>query len=231
MSTGGQVRGGLLFLVLLLTAGPAGAQAPAPAPAGPKPARLALKLAVGRLFVQTYEVEAEYALSQRLSLTLAPRRLAGPIPVYVSTLANGANDEAHGVAVGMGGRYYIHFVAADGNGLAGFFLGLKAEYQHLRPLYRLEAWGEDASPDGLLYYAYRFRDFTETIARYGAVATVGYQSQLVHSRLRLEVSASANALRSRSSAGAATRYDTGPNDYAHSGLSPTLGLSVGFVIK
>lgn len=228
-SVGVQVRGGLLFLALLLAAGPAGAQAPAPA--APDPARLALKLAVGRLFVQTYEVEAEYALSRRLSLTLAPRLLAGPIPVYVSTLANEANDEVHGVAVGIGGRYYVHFVAADGNGLAGFFLGLKAEYQRLRPLYRLERWGEDPGPDGLLYYAYRFRDFTETIERYGAVATVGYQAQLVHPRLRLEVSASANALRSRSSAGAATRYDSGPNDYAHSGLSPTLGLSVGFVIK
>ena len=231
-----QWAGLLAGLLLPLIAAPAQAQpatAPATAvpPTAPAPARLALKVAVGRLFTQTYELEAEYALNPRLSLTLAPRLLAGPVPQFVSSVANRAGDEAYGQALGLGGRYYLKTQPGDGNGLAGVYVGLKAEYQRLRPLYRIEMWGEDPGPDGLNYYTYRPRSFTETIDRAGGVVQLGYQTRLVHPRLRIDVWVSASYLRSHSSAGEATRYNSSQFDYAYSGLSPLLGLSVGYVVK
>lgn len=231
-----QWAGLLAGLRLLLIAAPAPAQpASTPAAAGPPiapaPARLALKVAVGRLFTQTYELEAEYALKPRLSLTLAPRLLAGPVPEFVSLMANRAGDEAHGQALDLGGRYYLKTQPGDGDGLAGVYVGLKAEYQRLRPLYRIEMWGEDPGPDGLSYYTYRPRSFTETINRAGGGVQLGYQARLVHPRLRIDVWVSASYLRSRSSAGEATRYNSGRFDYAYSGLAPLLGLSVGYVVK
>ena len=167
----------------------------------------------------------------RLSLTLAPRLLAGPVPEFVSLTANRAGDEAHGQALDLGGRYYLKTQPSDGNGLAGVYVGLKAEYQRLRPLYRIEMWGEDPGSDGLSYYTYRPRSFTETINRFGGVAQLGYQAQLVHPRLRIDVWVSASYLHSRSSAGEASRYNSGIFDYAYSGFSPLLGLSLGYVVK
>ena len=153
------------------------------------------------------------------------------MPQFVSSLASTAGDEAHGQALGLGGRYYLKSQPGDGNGLAGVYVGLKAEYQRLRPLYRIEMWGEDPGSDGLSYYTYRPRSFTETINRFGGVAQLGYQAQLVHPRLRIDVWVSASYLHSRSSAGEASRYNSGIFDYAYSGFSPLLGLSLGYVVK
>lgn len=210
---------------LLLPAGAARAQL------APDSARLAVKLAVARLFSRAYEVEAEYRWARQLSLTLAPRLVTGTVPGLVSPDANAAGDQVRGSGLGVGARFYFPSADTRGAKLAGFYFGLRAEFQHLRLRYQQPAWGEDLAPDGLLYYTFRPRDFSETIRRYGGAATLGYQCQAFHPRVRLDLSASLQRFQSRSSAGDASRYRSSRTDYGASDPYLTVDLGLGFVVK
>ncbi|WP_426061129.1 hypothetical protein [Hymenobacter sp. B1770] len=214
--------------MLLLNSGPARAQI------APDSARLVGKLALVKLFSSTYEAEVEYRHGQRFSFSLLPRLVSGKPNDYSanSTITiTTSNDQIRGYGLGFGSRFYIPNTGTEGTRLAGLYIGLKAEYQHLRLSYQKEVWGEDPAPDGLLYYTFRNRKFTETINRYGGAATLGYQCQIFLPRLRLDASASLNNLYSRSSAGQASRYRSFQADYAYSGALWTMGLSVGYVLK
>lgn len=210
---------------LLLLAGPARAQL------APDSARLVVKLAVAPLFRHVYEVEGEYRLLKQLSLTLAPRLVAGPVPASVSPTANAAGDQVRGYGLSLGPRFYLPNTGADGALLAGMYVSLRADYQRLGLSYQREAWGEELGPDGLRYYTYRPRDFRETISRFGGSASLGYQSQMLSPRLRLDVAASLHRASTSSSAGEASRYLTSATDYAHSGSFWSLGFSLGYVVK
>lgn len=212
-------------LVLLLPAGAARAHL------APDSARLAVKLAVVPLFSHAYEVEAEYRWARQLSFSLAPRLVAGTVPASVSPDANAAGDQVRGYGLGVGARFYFPSVDTRGAKLAGFYLGLKAEFQHLHLRYQQPAWGEDLAPDGLLYYTFRARDFSETITRYGGAVTLGYQCQAFHPRVRLDLSAGLQRFQSRSSAGDASRYRSSRTDYSASDPYLTLDLGLGFVVK
>ncbi len=228
--TTSQRLAGLLAAVgLLLRASPAQAQMT------PDSARLAVKLAVGRLLGSTYEVELEHRYGPRFSFSLLPRVVAGKALDHASSnsamVSNRSDDRIRGYGLGFGSRYYVPNTGTEGTRLAGLYLGLKAEYQHLRLDSRQQGWGEDLAADGLYYYTFRLRDFSETINRYGGAFALGYQSQIVHPRLRFDGSVSLNALRSRSSAGPASRYRSSPTDYSYSGVFLTFGLGLGFVLK
>lgn len=210
---------------LLLLAGAARAQL------APDSARLVAKLALTPLISHAYEGQAEYRWARRFSFTLAPQVVAGPVPFGVSPQANAAGDRVNGYGAGLGLRCYLPNSGTEGTGLAGLYVGLRADYQHLRLAYQQDAWGEDAAPDGLRYYTYRPRDFGETIVRVGAAATLGYQCQVFHPRLRLDASASRHLLRSRPEAGEASRYRTSPADYGASGAFWSLGLGLGWVLR
>lgn len=197
----------------------------------PDSARLVLKAGLVPLLKQVYEIQAEYRLGKLLSLTLTPQVMTGRVPSSVSTTAADAGDRVHGYGLGFGPRLYIPGTSNKGVQLDGLYLSLQAAYQHLRLSYQQQAWGEDPAPDGLRYYVFRDRDFGETIDRYGGIATLGYQSEVFHPRLRLDISASLNRLQSHSSAGAATRYSSATGDYAHPGAFLSLGLSLGFSLR
>ena len=203
----------------------------------PDSVRWAIKAEVVPLLSSTYEVEVERRLTRRLSFTLAPRLASGPAADY-SPVRNGAalatrrsDDRIWGYALALGPRLYIPNTGTEGAGLAGLYVGLKGEYQHLQLSYRQETWGEDLAPDGLRYYVFRPRDFAETIDRVGGALLLGYQCQVFHPRLRLDLSAALKVLRSRSSAGEASRYQASSADYAYSGAFASLGLGLGFVLK
>ncbi|ALW83858.1 hypothetical protein AUC43_01305 [Hymenobacter sedentarius] len=217
----------LAGLFLLLNAGAVQAQI------APDSAQLAVKLALVRLLSSTYEAEVEYRCAPRLSVSLLPRVVAGTAVDYSTPPSTRhSDDHVRGVGLGLGSRYYIPNTGTEGAKLAGVYLGLKAEYQHLRLSYQQEGWGEDPSAtDGLLYYKFRLRDYSETINRYGGAATLGYQCQVFHPRLRFDTFLSLNALNSRSSAGEASRYRSARADYGHSGTFWTMGVSLGFVVK
>lgn len=219
----------LLLRGLLLAAGlrPAAAQAQL----APDSARVVLKLGLAPLLAHTYEAEAEYRWRRHLSLSLAPHIVAGLVPSFVSKLGAGAGDEVRGFGLRIGPRLYIPNTGTEGTALGGLYFGLQAVYQHLSLRFKKEAWGEDLAPDGLNYYVFRARDFTETINRYGGVATVGYQWQVFHPRLYLDASLGFNQRQSYSDAGAASRYRSDASDYAYSGNFLSLGLSVGFSLK
>lgn len=219
------LRGLAAGLVLLLGAGPARAQL------APDSARLAVKLAAARLLVSTYEVEVEYRWAARLSVVLAPRLVAGAVPALISSAGHAAGDQVRGGGVGLSGRFYVPVAGVGDSKLTGFYVSLRAEYQRLRLRYQQEAWGEDQAADGLYYYAYRPRTFTETINQLGGACTLGYQCQVVHPRLRLDASVSLNRLESRSSAGPASRYRSSALDYGSSETFGSLGLGLGFVLK
>ena len=215
---------GLTGALLLLPAARAQAQL------APDSARLALKVSVVRLLQSTYEAEVEYRYARRCSVVLLPRAVAGPASDYTPGNTRG-NDRARGYGLGLSHRFYVPNTGTPHTGLAGLYLGLKGEYQHLVLSYSQVTWGEDVAADGLRYYTYRARDFTETISRVGGAATLGYQAQVFHPRLRLDCSVSLNTLRSRSSADEASRYRATRDDYAYSGTFWTLGLGLGFTLK
>ncbi len=217
--------GGLLtgFFLLLLKAGPASAQL------APDSARLALKLSVSQLLWRSYEAEVEYRLSPRLSLALLPRGVAGTLRHTPAGGTVSSLDEVRGYGLGLSPRYYVPHTSA-GAGLAGLYVGLKAEYQHLRFAYEQLGWGEDQEANGLRYYRYRAREFTETIDRSGGAVALGYQCQVVHPRLRLDFATSLNALRSRSSTDGNSNYRFNSADYGYSGMFWTANLSLGFVL-
>lgn len=220
------LRGGLLAGALGLgVAGPARAQL------RPDSARLVLKVGLAPLLKHEYEVQGEYRLGKWGSLTLTPRVVAGRVPSLVSNMAAEAGDRVRGYGFAVGPRLYIPGTNNKGVQLDGLYVGLQAAYQHLRLGYQQAAWGEDLAPDGLKYYVFRDRDFSETIERTGGIATLGYQSELIYPRLRIDVAASLNRFRSRSSAGSGTRYQSEPGDYAHPNAFLTLGLSLGFSLK
>jgi hypothetical protein len=222
---GGLLVGGCLLLR------PATAQAQL----APDSARLAVKLAVIQLLRSTYEVEVEHRFGSRASLSLAPRVVAGTASDHSTSQAspplNRSDDQIRGYGLGFGPRFYFSNTGAKGASLAGLYVGLKAEYHYLRLSYVQEGWGEDLAADGLYYYTFRSRDFTETISRYGGALSLGYQSQALHPRLRLDGAASLNALSSCSSAGEASRYRSSSTDYGYSGSFLAFNLSVGFVVK
>ncbi|HEX8505802.1 MAG TPA: hypothetical protein VF630_10570 [Hymenobacter sp.] len=224
-----RLTGLLTGALLLLKAGTAQAQM------APDSAQLAVKLALGRLLGSTYEVELERRYGRRFSFSLLPRVVAGQALDHSSSngspFPNRSNDRIRGYGLGFGPRHYLPNTGTEGTGLAGLYIGLKAEYQHLRFTYEQEGWGEDLAADGLRYYTFRARNFTETINRYGGAFVLGYQCQILHPRLRFDGSASLNGLSSRSSAGPASRYRSSPTDYGHSGSFLTFGLSLGFVVK
>jgi hypothetical protein len=201
----------------------------------PDSAQLAAKLAVGRLLGSTYEVELERRYGQRLSFSLLPRVVAGQALDHSSSTGtpfpNRSDDRMRGYGLGFSARYYLPNTGTEGTGLAGLYLGLKAEYQRLRFTYTQEGWGEDLAADGLYYYTFRARSFAETINRYGGAFLLGYQCQILHPRLRFDAYGSLNALSTRSSANQGSRYRSSPTDYAHSGSFVTFGLSLGFVAK
>lgn len=215
---------GLTGALLLLPAARAQAQL------APDSARLVVKASVVRLLQSTYEAEVEYRYSRHCSVVLLPRVVAGPASDYTPRNTRG-NDRARGYGLGVGHRFYVPNTGTPHTDLAGLYLGLKGEYQRLVLGYNQEAWGEDVAADGLRYYTYRPRDFSETIDRVGGAAALGYQCQVFHPRLRLDCSASLNTLSSRTSAGDASRYRTTRDDYAYSGTFWTLGLAVGFTLK
>lgn len=221
-----RLRFALLPAVFLLLAGPTRAQM------APDSARLVLKLAAARLLSSTYEVEVEHRYGQRFSVSLLPRVVAGPAQNFdASSNARTSNDQVRGYGLGLSPRFYLPNTGTEGTALSGLYISLKAEYQHLRLRYQQEAWGEDVAPDGLLYYTFRPRDLAETINRYGGAASVGYQCQVFHPRLRLDTSILFNTLSSHSSAGEVSRYRSAPGDYGQSGSFWTLGVGVGFVVK
>ncbi|WP_345236532.1 hypothetical protein [Hymenobacter saemangeumensis] len=197
----------------------------------PDSARLVLKAGVLRLLSRTYQLEAEYRLARPVSLTLAPRLLAGTVPSGISPAANEAGDKVRGYGLSLGPRFYLPGADTEGAQLAGLYLGLKVDYQQLRLSYQREAWAEDPGPDGLLYYTFRPRELTESIRRVGGVATIGYQCQVFSPRFRIDAAASLNRLSSTSSAGNDSRYLTSANDYGYSGSFFTLDLNLGFVLK
>ena len=216
----------LLGILLLLKAGAAQAQL------APDSAQLVVKVALVRLLSSTYEAEVEYRCAQRFSLSLVPRAVAGTAVNYSAPPnVRTSGDQVRGYGLGLSPRFYLSNTGTEGTSLGGVYLGLKAEYQHLRFRYQQEAWGEDLAADGLRYYKFRLRDLSETINRIGGAATLGYQCQVFHPRLRLDTSLSLNALNSRSSAGEASRYRSARADYGHSGTFWTLGMSLGFVVK
>ena len=216
----------LLGMLLLLKAGAAQAQL------APDSARLAVKVALVRLLSSTYEAEVEYRCARRFSLSLLPRVVAGTAVNYSAPPnVRTSDDQVRGYGLGLSPRFYIPNTGTEGTSLGGLYLSLKAEYQHLRFKYQQNAWGEDLAADGLRYYNFRLRDLTETIDRFGGAATLGYQCQVFHPRLRLDTTLSLNALSSRSSAGEASRYRSARADYGHSGTFWTMGMSLGFVVK
>ena len=221
------IRRGAGLLATLLALSPA----PTRAQMAPDSARLALKLAFVPLFEATYELQAEYRLARQFSLTLAPRLLAGTVPASVSKVANEARDKVSGQGLSLGTRFYLPNSGAEGAMLAGLYFGLQADYYRLRLSYQAEAWGEDLGPDGLLYYTYRYREGRENITRYGGTATLGYQCQVLHPRLRLDASASLSRLHSTSSGVNLSRYDSSDSDYGYSGKFWSLGLGLGFVLN
>lgn len=221
------IRRGAGLLAALLALG----TAPARAQVAPDSARLALKLAFVPLFEATYELQAEYRLARQFSLSLAPRLLAGTVPVSVSKVANEAGDKVSGHGLSLGTRFYLPNSGAEGAMLAGLYFGLQADYYRLRLSYQAETWGEDLGPDGLLYYTYRYREGHENITRYGGTATIGYQCQVLHPRLRLDASASLSRLHSTSSGINLSRYTSSDSDYGYSGNFWSLGLGLGFVLK
>ena len=224
-----QLAGLLAAVGLLLKASTAQAQL------APDSARLAVKLAVVRLVGSTYEVELEHRYRQRFSFSLLPRVVSGKALDRASfngnPVPNRSDDRIRGYGLGFSPRYYVPNTGTEGTRLAGLYLGLKVEYQHLRLGYEQQGWGEDLAADGLYYYTFGPRNFSETINRYGGAFTLGYQCQFIHPRLRFDGSASLNALSSRSSAGPANRYRSSATDYGYSGSFLTFGLSLGFVVK
>ena len=215
----------LLILLLLLTAGTVRAQI------APDSARLLIKLGLSPLVVSTYEAELEYRWLQRLSLTLTPQVVAGIVPTLVSKTANTNNDKVHGFGLRLGSRLYLPNTGTEGAALAGLYFGLQAEYGHLALSYQQEGWGEDLAADGLRYYVFRQRDYTETINRYGGAGAVGYQCQLSHPRIRLDSALIIHVLHSQSSADGASRYLSSSSDYGYSGSSWGLALNLGYVLK
>lgn len=220
------LRGGWLAAGLgLLPAGTAWAQLL------PDSARLVLKAELVPLLKHSYAVQVEYRLARLLSLTLTPQVVAGTVPSSVSTTANAAGDQVRGYGCSLGPRLYLPGTSNQGVQLDGLYVSVQAAYQHLRLHYRQAAWGEDLAPDGLRYYVFRDRDFLETIARYGGVATLGYQTEVFHPRLRLDMSASLNRFSSHFSASGNTRYNSSPGDYANPDNYLSLDLSLGFSLK
>lgn len=203
----------------------------------PDSMRWAIKAEAVPLLSSTYEVEVEHRLTHRLSFTLAPRLASGlaadysPVRNGTALAARRSDDQIRGYALALGPRLYIPNTGTEGSSLAGLYVGLKGEYQHLQLSYRQETWGEDLAPDGLRYYIFRPRDFAETVNRVGAVLLLGYQCQVFHPRLRFDLSAALKMLRSRSSAGEESRYRASSADYAYSGAFASLGLGLGFVLK
>ena len=216
---------GWLGLGLLLRAGGAQAQL------APDSARLALKVDVAQLLRGTYEVEAEDRATPHLSLTVAPHLRQGTVSGLVSRTAYAAGDQVSGYGARLGPRYYFSGQGTAGALLAGWYVGLRADYQHLRLQREGEAWGEDPGPDGLRYYVFRHRESVETIRRAGGAASLGFQGQVLHPRLRLDAGASTHYLQSNSSAGDASLYRTTRTDYGHSGFFWSLNVGLGFVVK
>ena len=217
----------VLVLGLMLRAGTAQAQL-APAPDS---ARLALKVDVARLFYNTYELEAEYGLTPRLSLLLAPHLRGGRVSGLVSRAAYEAGDQVSGFGARGGGRYYFWDKGTEGTRLAGWYAGLRADYEQLRLRRDVEGWGEDLAADGLRYVTFRRRQSAETIRRGGGALSLGFQGQVLFPRLRLDAGPSLHYRRSRSSAGDASSYRTARTDFAHSGVSWSLHVGLGFVLK
>lgn len=221
-----RMLGGLLAAgTCLLSAGVARAQM------APDSARLVAKLALVRLVSHAYEVEVEYRCIGPLSVAVAPRVVAGRVPSVVSPSGAAAGDRVFGYGLSVAPRFYIPNTGAEGTRLAGLYVSLIADYQHLRLSYQQEAWGEDLAPNGLRYYVFRPRDFSETIGRTGLAGVLGYQCQVFHPRVRLDTSFGYSSLNSRSSAGAASRYRSSNSDYGYSGSFLALNLSLGVVLR
>ena len=215
----------LLALVALLSAGPAHAQL------APDSARLALKVDVVQLLRGAYRAEAEYRWTRRLSLVVAPHLWRGRVSGLVSRAAYEAGDEVRGAGGSLGSRYYFLDKGTEGALLAGWYLGLRADYQHQRLLRDAESWGEDLAANGLYYYTFRRRQTTETIRRRGGTASLGFQGQVLHPRLRLDAGVNLHQLRSRSSAAQASLYRTARTDFGYSGFFWSLNVGLGFVVK
>jgi hypothetical protein len=209
----------------LLSAGAAVAQQ------APEPGRMVVKLSLSRLLTSTYEVEAEYRLTPRVSLTVAPRVVTGPVASFVSATASAAGDRVSGAGLGLGSRLYLSKAGASDFPLAGLYVAARAEFQRLNVAYKREAWGEEQGRDGLMYYTFRPRDLRENITRWGGAGLLGYQAQAFHSRMRLDVSVGLMGLRSTSSEGKASQRDFLMTDYAYSGVMPAANLSIGYVWK
>ena len=224
-------RPGFGWRLALLAAGLLLGAHPGRAQLAPDSARLVVKGAVAALFSRTYEVEAEYRWAKQLSCTLAPQLLAGQVLRTASPTGSAAGDRVGGYGGSAGVRFYVPNTGGEDAKLAGLYFGLQASYQQLRLRFKRETWGEDETADGLRYYVFRPRDFSETIVRQGGAAVLGYQCQVFHPRLRLDASAHLHRLASRSDAGAASRYRSSSADYAYSGTLWTLGLGLGFVVK
>lgn len=216
------------WLALGLAQLPAGA---AWAQLRPDSARLVLKVELVPLLRHTYEVQAEYRLARLLSLTLTPQVVAGAIPAPVGTTADAAGNQVRGYGLRLGPRLYIPGTSNVGVQLDGMYVNVQAAYQRLRLRYQQAAWGEDLAPDGLRYYVFRDRDLLETVTRYGGAVTLGYQTEVFHPRLRLDVSAGLNYFSSHSSLGTATGYNSRPGDYSNSDSYIVLGLGLGFSLK
>ena len=139
-----RMLGGLLAAgTCLLSAGAARAQM------APDSARLVAKLALVRLVSHAYEVEVEYRCIGPLSVAVAPRVVAGRVPSVVSPSGAAAGDRVFGYGLSVAPRFYSPNTGAEGTRLAGLYVSLIADYQHLRLSYQQEAWGEDREPDGL----------------------------------------------------------------------------------
>ena len=222
-------RGGGLGLALAgaLLLGPALGRAQF----APDSVRLLLKVAVPELAYRTYAPALEYRTGQYVSVELAPRLTTGTVPSRVSPLAHDADDEVRGYGGRLAGRLYLPNTTFGGLPLAGCYLSIRAEYQHLRLTYPRTAWGEDLADDGLRYYVLRPRPFSETIRRVGGAAVVGYQFPVISSRLRFDTSLAFNQFYSKSSIGDATRYNSSGTDYGASGSFLNVDVGLGYMLK
>ena len=195
------------------------------------PARLLLRVAVPPLAYRTYEAALEYRTGRYASVLLAPRLSTGPVPAWVSDVAHAEGDRVRGYGGTVAARLYLPDARFGAFPLAGCYLSVRAEYQHLQLNYFRDAWGEDLGPDGLRYYVLRPRPFGETIWRAGGAVLVGYQLPVVYRRLRFDTSLAFNQFYSHSSIGDATRYDSSATDYASQSPFLSLDVSLGFVLK
>jgi hypothetical protein len=196
-----------------------------------RPPTLVLKANVFQTLVRGYHLEAEktWRTFPRHSLGLTLQGYRGPVSELTARrdVQPDENVRGHGAEL----LYRLYFPGTNPDPLMGFYVGVGPHIQRFKLHFQADGWQQQLADDGLKYYQYGPRPYTESIRRAGAAAIAGYQGPLGLGPLTMDFYLGLGWRQSSFRSDFETsRYRSSDFDYAARGFYFPVGFKLGVAL-